>query len=456
MFKTFITCIARRHMHWIGLAAILLIASCQKETGTIPNQNNPVASHDGQNISVESFLLEYNFGLQTSEMSEEMIVKLYDEYMQNIAPEDRKELEDLAQFALAQEYPVTKSGNAGGTYSTTMLSTGLPDDGYGYGVATSGNKVFVGAKDDQIVYEYNKEGGTYLQAGMISPGEVALDFGRSISVSGAWMAVSSPEFGLPYPSGEGRVFMFKNEGDGWVLKDVLYGPVGNLSFGGDGLVLQGNTLAVTSRNLGFPIQGTISVFNLQGDIWNLTNEIFLPGYAFFALDMNKAANTIVSTGPFNNSLGTVRALVFSKSGQDWVFEEEVIVPSPVPFAIAFPRDVAIHNNTIVLTAIFPGYKHWVINKTAGNWQVTQELVSPGGGISNRWAEIQGSTLVIAEAGGKTHVYNKSGMGWMLTESLMPSYPISNGAMWGFDLHDNTIVTGIPGFAGTPGSVFIYE
>ena len=65
----------------------------------------------------------------------------------------------------------------------------------GRGVATSGNKVYVGSRNTQEVFEYAKNGGAYTLVSTITPSVAVKDFGHHVSVSGSWMAVSAPEYG---------------------------------------------------------------------------------------------------------------------------------------------------------------------------------------------------------------------------------------------------------------------
>src|SRR5687767_14419121 len=126
----------------------------------------------------------------------------------------------------------------------SILTAGVVNDEFGLSVATTGNKVYVGSRNSQKVYEYTKTGGSYELTNEITPGVPTLLFGIALSVRGNWMAVGAP---VSNTSTASKVFMYQRKGNAWIQKAVLTGPATNLNFGGVRCVaLQGNTLAVTS------------------------------------------------------------------------------------------------------------------------------------------------------------------------------------------------------------------
>ncbi len=266
------------------------------------------------------------------------------------------------------------------------------------------------------------------------------------------MAVGAPGSGSCCA---GNVFMFKKQGSSWVQKAILTGPAGETGFGGS-LVLRDGKLAVTSlKSSGFNILGaTISVFELGGNNWSLSEAFFQPGLFFNAIDMNEDENRIVGTG------GTVRAVIFAHNGTNWVLEDEVIAPP----GVFIPSDVVISNNTIVLTAIIPGTKHFVIGNNGGDWEIEQELlIPPGGGFANRFAAIQESTILIGAASSNNaisdavHVFNNWGGSWDLSETLTPSDNGENAFMRDIAISGNTIVAGCPGSPNTfAGKAYVWD
>lgn len=443
----------------------LFMTSCQKDDLQDVSSEASIEVNDKiPDLALEKIILEYNFKVQTQGLSDEQIRQQYNEFMQLLPEEDRNSLVEMVEQIMEQtpsfDINITSQGASIRAEETILNGT---DDLFGFGVATVGNKVYVGATQEQKVYEYSKTGGSYVLTDEITPTGASDDFGRHVFVSGSWMAVSAPDFGPPFGNNPGQVFMFKKQGGSWVQKTILTGPAGENNFSGQGMVLKGGKLAVISSGSGFPSPGsTISVFELSGNNWSLSGTIFEPTYDWFGIDMDEGGNRIVGTGSVGNNFGTVRASIFSKNGSNWSLEDEVIIPSPIPFSIAFPRDVAIQDNTVVLTALLPGNKHWVIENNGGDWEVAQELlIPPGLPFTNRWAEIQGSTIIIGAASNNNfisdavHVFENSGSTWNLDETLTLSDNGEDAIMWNVAISGNTIVAGLPGIGG-PGKVYVFD
>ncbi len=460
--------IISNYLALFALLGILFTYGCQKDNLQEVAPEATIEQPDHDPLTLQKLILEYNFRVHTEGLSEEKILQLYEEHMQLLPEEDRSALLSMFDQVLDEAPTFNNTSQSISTRAVeTLLTNGVPDDGFGQGVATVGNKVYVGASGEQKVYEFSKTGGTYTLTDEITPTGASDDFGTHVSVSGSWMAVSAPDFGQPFGR-PGQLFLFKKQGGSWVQKDILTGPAGENNFSGQGMVLKGNKLAAISSASGFPSPGgTISVFELSGNNWSLSGTIFEPTYDWFGVDMDEGGNRIVGTGSVGNSLICARAVIFEEQGSDWVLDDEVIVGCFLPDGIAFPRDVAIQNNTVVLTTLIPGNKQYVITKNQGSWSVDQELDHPVGlPFTNRWAEIQGSTIIIGAASGNNavsdavHVFKKSGGTWNYDETLTLSDNGEDAIMWNVAISGNTIVAGLPGTGfpppAAPGKVYVFD
>lgn len=438
-----------------ALAMVLLVMSCQHKD--LPQQE---VFLEPATIDVQKAVLEFNFNIPVDQMNPQQIEHKYQELMAILPADQQEALVNVFEKALSLT-PANNRTAIASKKSETMLSNGVLNDGFGQGVATSGNKVYVGSRNTQEVFEYAKNGGAYTLVSTITPSVAVKDFGYHVSVSGSWMAVSAPEYGLPFPSGLGKVFIFKKQGNSWVEQTILSGPADEGNFGGDGLGLEGTQLAVISRGGGSPSPGgTITVFNHQANGWVQTGSIHKPGYDWFALDMDDSGNRIIGTGPVNNNIGTVRAVIFAKSGFSWAEEDEVIVTPPTPFGYAVPRDVAIDNGKAVLTALIPGNKHWLLSNNNGDWEVEQELNTSTIGFGNRWAELAGPVALIGEDGlgaptNQVQVFRQSGGAYSYDETLKPADGGAGARIWDLAIDGNTIVLGTPGLFG-PGKAYVFD
>lgn len=446
-----------------ALFAIVTMMSCQKTNLEETTTTQTIETTSIDFLAVQKTILEYVFKLEVKGLTEAQIEENYNELIQAFPAEEQATLEKIVEEALIKQLEVPAS--AGVRSSSETLSNGMADDGFGRSVFTVGNKVYVGAAGEQKVFEYAKTGGSYSLVGEITPTGASDDFGYHVSVSGSWMAVSAPDFGQPFGR-PGQVFLFKKQGNSWVQKDVLNGPVGEDNFGGDGVVLQGTKLAVTSRGTGFPSPGgTISVYKKSGNSWTLDGSIYRPTFDWLAIDMNESGTRIAGTGFVGNFAGDVRASVFVKSGSDWVLEDDVFVIPPTPFAFAIPRDVAIDGNHMVLTALLPGSTQWVFGNNGGDWELEQELNHPAGlPFTNRLVDMHGGKIVIGAASQNNflpdavHVFEQSGGGWDYTESL--SGDGDDAILWSVAISGNTIVAGLPGTGfpppAAPGKVLVFD
>lgn len=345
--------------------------------------------------------------------------------------------------------------------SETVLSA---EDGgltYGWSVATVGNKVYVGSRASQKVYEYAKTGGNYNLISEIVPGEEAVDFGTYLSVSGSWMAGAAPDF---FGDQGGKVFMFKKQGNAWVQQAVLTSSSAR-SFGGNGVVLKGNTLAVGSAALGGvrdPEGSPISVFELNGNNWTLSETIRQPGNDFFEIDMDDEGNRIVGTGALNGSGAFIWASIFVREASGWAFEDQVVAPFGSGF---LARDVAIHNNTVVITAVVPGNKYFVCTNEGGDWEITQELIGTSLPPQNRFVDMSEEKIVVGAASfinsisDEVQIFEKSGGTWSLTEVLTMGDNGADKRIWSVAISGNTIVAGLPGSGFPPvppGSASVFD
>ena len=340
----------------------------------------------------------------------------------------------------------------------SILTNGITNDDFGASVATVGNKVFVGARAIQRVYEYSKTGGTYSLINEITPDPATINFGSSLSVSGNWMAVSAVRTAA---QGGGRVFMYKKQGNEWVQKSILTGPPGNDNFGG--AVLKGNTLVAVSRIPGLPatLTSTISVFALSGNEWTLQQELTQPGISHRMAKLDPSESRIATASGQGNAFGLPRSLVYVRDGSGWTLEDDVIINLP---GVGAALSVAIDGDNLLLLPTFPGTRNLMITNNGGDWQLSQELIIPSGQPNaSRFAEIEGQKLVIGVGAFSNafseavYVFENFGTSWDLTETLIPSDLGVNCSMNSIALESNTIVAGCwnagPSFAG---KVYVFE
>jgi len=233
--------------------------------------------------------------------------------------------------------------------SESILTNGITNDDFGSSVATVGNKVYIGARAIQKVYEYTKTGGAYNLINEITPDPATINFGTTVSVSGNWLAVSAPRTAA---QGGGKVFMYKKQGNAWVQKAILAGPTGNDNFGAqNGTSLQGNTLIVMSRIPGIPQTATsaISVFALNGNEWTLQQELIQPGISHRAAKLDASENRIATASGLGTVFSLPRSLIYVRDGSSWTLEQDVIINLP---GVGAALNVAIDGSHLLLLPVF--------------------------------------------------------------------------------------------------------
>ena len=177
--------------------------------------------------------------------------------------------------------------------------------------------------------------------------------------------------------------------------------------------------------------------------------------------MDNGGNRIVGTGALNGSGAFIWASIFVREGSGWAFEDQVVAPFGSGF---LARDVAIHNNTVVITAVVPGNKYFVCTNNGGDWEITQELIGTSLPPQNRFVDMSEEKIVVGAASAipvisdEVQVFEKSGGTWSLTEMLTMGDNGANKRIWSVAISGNTIVAGLPGSGFTPvdGSASVFD
>jgi hypothetical protein len=119
-----------------------------------------------------------------------------------------------------------------------------------------------------------------------------------------------------------------------------------------------------------------------------------------------------------------------------------------PFGSFLPRDVAIYNNTVVITAFIPGSTSYVFSNNAGDWEFTQELIHPGMPPENRFVDMSDEKIVIGATSrinfisDAVYVFEESNGAWSIAETLTMADNGADKRLWSVAISGNTIVAGL--------------
>ena len=443
------------HVTTLLLLVILFISSCKKDS-LQQNPNDKLTKSQTEDLlSMEKLILQYGFNIETVYLNNQEIKEEYNKWMETLSDDNQRLLVDIFKDAMEQE----PSGNLSASTRTAKetLTQEVIGDGFGQSVLIEGNSIYVGARNSERVFEYEKNGESYSLVGVIKPEGETVDFGYSIAVSGDWMAVGAPDF---QSHRFDKVFMYKRDGKDWDYVTTLEGPVGNTAFG-EAIELQEGRLAVVSRQpIAFPSMSTISVYNLDGNNWSLETELEKFAYSFFSIDMD--GDNIVGIGGVFNSLFNVNVNVFTKENGTWI-DKQAITVAGFPNG-ALGRDITIHEDKMMVSAILPGNQVWelIYSPSAEEWQVRGTISYPSGApFSNQWVDLEEDRLGIASASAnnffpdKAHLFKASGESWELAETLIPDDGGADVITWGFDINGGTIAIGGIGL-DVAGKTYVFE
>lgn len=446
----------KRTKHFTGLSfylslivGLLAVTGCQQEDLYLAQQDSQAMGESHNYPELEKLVLDRYFHVSTNGLTDKEVTAKYDEMVSRLPEEAQINLTQSInkmgarhEAALSTPAPSTYRFSPPRPERQFAIEAPVPARRFSQSVALAPLRVYAGSEEVQKVYEYTNPPSGLVTPTLIStitPSVPAEAFGGSIAVSGNWMAVGAPGvFGDP-----GQVFLFKHIGGNWVEQAILSAPGGNVSFGLS-LSLKGNTLAVVSIDL-TTLEGTISVFKYAGNQWQLQNELERPGNFWLNVDLDVTGNRLVAASLVNFNFTTLTASVFSRTGSNWAFEQELVVADTAAAAIA---GAVINLGRVVITAFEPGDRQYLFTHNGNNWSFAQDLVHPGSIDNNRSADIQGNKIVIGAAAGNAdnlpesvYVFEKQGATFNLTQTLTPNDGGVDVTLSSIDILGNNVAFG---------------
>lgn len=271
---------------------------------------------------------------------------------------------------------------------------GAAGDGFGQSVSISGDRIIIGASDDDIGGNAD-QGSAYIfvniafqwqqqQKLTASDGSADDRFGKSVSIDGDYAAIGSWN----------SVYIFVGNAVEWSEQQRII-PLDNCGTG-ESVSISGNRVVagcrydeiVTGQFPGGPgtrNAGAAYIFVRNGMTWTQEAKfrgLDTNGGDYFGAAVAISGNTVIVGAPdaFWNGGNFGAAYIFVLSGSNWFQQKKLIVETEVPSAL-FGGSVAIQDNTAVIGASGANNNRgaaFVYFKNGTSWTYQATLLAPDG------------------------------------------------------------------------------
>jgi len=228
-----------------------------------------------------------------------------------------------------------------------------PDGDFGSAVSIFGGYLIVGAEDDDengngsgAAYIFQNQGAVVELAKLTaSDGESNDHFGWSVSISGEYAIVGSPEKDIVFGN-EGSAYVYRREGSNWEEEVVLTerNPSSNGRFGG--AVAISNNRAV----VGAIFSNQVHIFLNDTSGWTTEDRIRPEGLFFgFGHSVDIEDDFVLVGAEFDDRNGNAAgsAYLFRRFGQSWIEETILVASDGAPFSY-FGNAVAMSSEHILI------------------------------------------------------------------------------------------------------------
>ena len=322
---------------------------------------------------------------------------------------------------------------------------GAAFDAIGWTVATDGNRIVVGAPNEDsdadpttanasasqsgAAYVYVRNGAAWqYEAFVKAPNAEAGDlFGNDVDISGNWIIVGAPFEDNNDVSSAGAAYMYERVGANWVFRQYLKGPAGSFvvnGFLGYAVAIDGDTAVVgaynNTANTNQTLGGQVYVYRLNNAVWSLeatlqpdaaTGAVDLLGYSV-AID----GDTIIAGGTNGSTAvgGAGMARIYRRTGTAWTLDQGGALLPPTGRANDFfGGAVSISGDTAVVTAAEPVKADgsdpsntpgttYVYTRSASGWNPAPVVLTASNGDADdefgHSAEIDGDLIAVSAFG----------------------------------------------------------
>lgn len=285
-------------------------------------------------------------------------------------------------------------------------ATGAADDNFGNSVNIAGNRVIVGAHNDDIgaslnqgsvsIFQYNGNSWILMQKITDAGGAANDNFGNSVSISGNYVVVGAHHDDMGANTNQGSASFYQYDGANWILtqKSAEPGGAANDNFGNSVSIsgtyavigVPGDNVTVSNTN-----QGSAIMYQFNGSNgWNLTQKLTDNSPAtgdFFGTSVSISGNYVIG-GAFNDDVGTNNdqgsCSIFQLIGSNWVLMQKLYDVYGAPSDL-FGSAVSISGNYAIVGTPFTYVTNRINHGSATiyqrvgmGWQRLQFITDPGG------------------------------------------------------------------------------
>lgn len=156
------------------------------------------------------------------------------------------------------------------------------NDNFGSSVSISGNYAIVGSPNDDVgantdqgsacMYRYNGTNWVFMQKITDATGAAGDEFGTSVSISGTYVIAGAANDDVGANSNQGSAGIYNYNGTNWVLMQKINGQTSDDLFGYS-VSLSGNDAIIGAPKAynGHSSTGSASIYRYNGTIWNKTD-----------------------------------------------------------------------------------------------------------------------------------------------------------------------------------------
>ncbi len=336
----------------------------------------------------------------------------------------------------------------GSSWAETKLtaSDGFSNSDFGYSIATSGNRVVVGAPGAGVsgtnsgdIYIYDWTGSTWVETKLSpSDGFGNDNFGNAVDIDGDRIVVGSFKDD-DYGTDSGAIYIYDWNGSSWV--ETKINPFDGWSFDGFGIDvgISGDRILVGSYydDDAGSNSGSAYLYDWDGSAWNVTKLGAVFGsaddYYGTSVDIDGDRLVIGAVGEDDNGIGSGSAYIYDWDGSSWV--ETKIAPSDGASSDYFGTNVSIDGDRIVIDAYrdddngIDSGSAYIFDWDGSSWVETKLVASDGSADDNYGSDVAvlNDRVVIGSFHdddngfdtGSAYIYDLSGGSW--TESkITPS------------------------------------
>lgn len=342
-----------------------------------------------------------------------------------------------------------------GGFNPVAPSDGQAGDQFGQSVSISGNYAIAGANHCQIgsnvnqgsAYMYLYNGISWVEQQKLIAGDGAAGdrFGSSVSISGNYAIVGSPQDDEGSNSDQGSAYIFFFNGTTWIEQQKLTASDGaTFDIFGRSVSISGNRAIVGAflDDIGSnSAQGSAYVYVFDGTTWVLQQKLTASDGAVgdqFGENVSLSGNYAIVGAPkddigANGSQGSV--YIYYSAGISWV-QQAKLTASDGGGSDLFGQSVSIAGNYAIIGAPLAPIS---VNQAQGaayifffnglNWVEASKLIANDGQMNENFGfsvSISGTYAIVGSAydvigsnpgQGSAYVFKKSGNPWSLLQKI---------------------------------------